>query len=130
MDFMKAFDQVPHKRLLKKVESHGIHGFILNWIQGFRMGRTQQVIVNGCASSWAPVTSGIPQGSVLGPILFVLFINDLPDCVSSDSLPFAEDIKIFSEITCNHDSLQLQNDLNSLQPWSDKWLLNFHPDKF
>ena len=129
MDFMKAFDQVPHKRLLKKVESHGIHGFVLNWIQGFLMGRTQQVIVNGRASSWAPVTSGIPQGSVLGPILFVLFINDLPDCVSSDSLLFADDTKIFSEITCDHDSLQLQNDLNSLQSWSDKWLLNFHPDK-
>ena len=85
--------------------------------------------VNGRASSWAPVTSGIPQGSILGPILFVLFINDLPDCVSSDSLLFADDTKIFSEITCDHDSLQLQNDLNSLQSWSDKWLLNFHPDK-
>ena len=66
-----------------------------------------------------PVTSGIPQGSVLGPILFVLFINDLPDCVSSDSLLFADDTKIFSEITCDHDSLQLQNDLNSLQSWSE-----------
>ena len=102
-----------------KVESHGIQGCILNWIQGFLMGRTQQVIVNGCASSWAPVTSsGIPQGSVLGPILFVLYVNDLPDCVSNDTFLFADDTKIFSKIACDQDSLQFKNDLNNLQSYS------------
>ena len=129
MDFQKAFDQVPHRRLIEKVKSRGIQGCILNWITDFLKDRFQQVIVNNCASSWAPVTSGIPQGSVLGPILFVLYVNDLPDCTSSDIYLFADDTKIFRSITCDSDSELLQHDLDELQSWSDKWLLNFHPDK-
>ena len=85
--------------------------------------------MNNPASSWAQVTSGIPQGSVLGPILFVLYVNDLPDCTSSDIYLFADDTKIFRSITCDSDSELLQHDLDELQSWSDKWLLNFHPDK-
>ena len=129
MDFQKAFDQVPHMRLIEKVKSHGIHGCILNWIQDFLNGRSQQVIVNGCTSSWAPVTSGIPQGSVLGPILFVLYVNDIPNCTSSDTYLFADDTKVLRKITCDQDSIKLQQDLDELQSWSDKWLLKFHPDK-
>ena len=113
MDFMKAFDQVPHLRLINKVKCHGIDGCILNWVQSFLLGRSQQVIVNGCASSWAPVTSGIPQGSVLGPILFVLYVNDLPDCIPSDTY-LSADTKILRKIACDNDSSQRQDDLNKL----------------
>jgi hypothetical protein len=94
MDFQKAFDKVPHNRLLEKIKSYGIVGPTLNWIKDFLKNRTQKVMVNGAGSEWENVTSGIPQGSVLGPILFVIYINDLPDTVESDSYLFADDTKV------------------------------------
>ena len=84
LDFAKAFDTVPHKRLIAKLEAYGIHGKMLNWIKAFLSGRKQRVKVNGVCSHAADVLSGIPQGSVLGPILFLVYINDLPDVVESD----------------------------------------------
>ena len=129
MDYQKAFDTVPHRRLLQKAKAYGVTRQILGWIESFLSGRKQIVMVNGENSSWKDVTSGIPQGSVLGPLLFVLFINDLPDIVDSDAYLFADDTKIFKIITQQGDREVLQRDLDKLNTWSDNWLLRFHPDK-
>ena len=129
LDFAKAFDTVPHKRLIGKLRSYGIKDKTLNWIQAFLSNRSQVVRVNGVTSDAAAVGSGIPQGSVLGPILFVIYINDLPREVSSSTLLFADDTKIYRWIKSIHDSLHLQNDLDRLVEWSKKWLLEFNESK-
>ena len=92
MDFRKAFDSVPHCRLMSKLEALGIRGQVLQWIRAFLRGRSQRVLVNGNASSPAPVTSGIPQGSVLGPTLFVMYINDMTLAVNNRVKMFADEV--------------------------------------
>jgi hypothetical protein len=129
LDFSKAFDTVPHRRLLGKLESYGIRGKTLNWIDSFLKERKQQVIVNGSKSGIDSVISGIPQGTVLGPVLFVIYINDLLEGTSSDGFMFADDTKIFRKITSLADALMLQEDLQKLEEWSDIWLLKFNADK-
>ena len=129
LDFAKAFDSVPHRRLLGKLKAHGIDGEILRWIEAFLCGRVQRVSVNGKVSSEESVLSGIPQGSVLGPLLFVLYINDLPQGLDCTAYLFADDTKVLKKIHNLEDSVQLQEDLNRLETWSLKWLLSFHPDK-
>lgn len=114
MDFMKAFDKVPHRRLIGKVQSYGITGCVLGWMEDFLKDRTQCVMVNGECSRWTDVTSGIPQGSVLGPILFVIYINDLPDAIVSDSYLFADDTKISRNIRSEADTVLFQQDLDNL----------------
>ena len=95
-DFAKAFDSIPHERLLNKLEHLGVRGDILNWIRSFLTGRTQCVRVEGFTSKWMEVVSGTPQGSVLGPLLFVVFINDLPDDMKySICRMFADDCKLY-----------------------------------
>ena len=129
LDFAKAFDTVPHMRLLGKLTSYGITGNIHNWIKSFLTGRTQTVKVNGVPSETAPVISGIPQGSVLGPVLFIVYINDILDSITSDGLLFADDTKIFRQIRTKDDALALQSDIDKLEKWSDIWLLKFNPTK-
>ena len=129
MDYQKAFDSVPHRRLVSKVKAHGISGNTLNWIQDFLSNRTQRVIINGTQSEDRTVTSGIPQGSVLGPILFVLYINDLPSRVKSEIRLFADDTKLFTRSDIDGATDTLQEDLDLLQNWSEQWLLRFHPEK-
>ena len=128
-DFSKAFDTVPHQRLLKKLKCYGIKGQVFKWIESFLKGRSQVVKVNGKESFPEPVISGIPQGSVLGPILFVIYINDLPDVVKSKIYLFADDTKVLNKIKTMDDSLSLQEDINALGEWSKDWLLQFNLDK-
>ncbi|KAK6178413.1 hypothetical protein SNE40_013205 [Patella caerulea] len=129
LDFAKAFDSVPHERLLNKLEGYGIKGEVLTWIRQFLHGRCQQVKVNGEPSDWKPVTSGIPQGSVLGPVLFVIFINDLPEIVQSLVEMFADDTKIFLPIHDANSHQIIQNDIHSLTDWAKKWQLRFNASK-
>jgi hypothetical protein len=95
LDFSKAFDKVPHRRLLRKLEAHGISGKTLKWVASWLNGRRQKVVLNGKVSSEASVLSGVPQGSVLGPILFIVFLNDIDLVVSSKILKFADDASVF-----------------------------------
>lgn len=130
LDFSKAFDSVPHGRLLQKLSQTGVKGPCLSWIKDFLHERRQEVSSNGEKSDWAPVSSGIPQGSVLGPVLFVAYINDLPEAVQNSQVKiFADDTKVFSRIKDEDDARRLQEDLDRLQEWSDHWLLRFNADK-
>ena len=103
LDFAKAFDSVPHRRLMKKLEAYGITGNLLKWSEAFLTARRQRVMVNGEASEWSEVLSGVPQGSVLGPLYFVLFINYMPDEVHNMIALFADDAKLFSAISSDAD---------------------------
>ena len=129
LDFSKAFDRVPHRRLLSKVKAHGIDGKVLEWIKGWLTGREQRVQINGKKSEWGNVTSGVPQGSVLGPLLFVIYINDLEIGVSSDVSKFADDTKIGRQVKNMEDARKLQEDLNRLYNWSQKWDMQFNVSK-
>ena len=125
LDFQKAFDTVPHYRLLVKLNSFGIHGKMLNVIQNFLSDRTFSVSVGDTKSKTFNVTSGVPQGSVLGPILFLLYINDLPDNIKNAVLLFADDLKMVTKSSTQELN---QLDINSLVLWQDKWLLKFNTE--
>ena len=117
---------VPHERLFIKLKAYGIVGNVFHWIRSFLSQRTQRVVVSGQFSESRPVLSGVPQGSVLGPLLFILFINDLPDHVKTNCKMFADDTKIYSstdQITL------LQDDIFSLFRWSHLWQLEFNISK-
>ena len=129
LDFAKAFDSVPHLRLLEKVKSYGVCSNLLDWIKDFLIGRTQRVKVNGSYSTWAEVTSGVPQGSCLGPILFVIFINDLPEVIESMCQMYADDTKVFSNAGSSEQRAQLQTDIGKLTEWANKWQLRFNAGK-
>ena len=117
LDFSKAFDKVPHRRLLMKLDHYGIHSTTMKWIQDFLTGRTQQVLlaIDNTHSSTCDVDSGVPQSTVLGPLLFLIFINDLPEYVTSNARLFADDCLLYRVINNNNDQHQLQNDLQQLE---------------
>ncbi len=129
MDFSKAFDKVPHRRLLTKLHHYGIRGQVLKWIEVFLTTRHQRVLVDGEASDYVHVKSGVPQGTVLGPLLFLMFINDLPDEVVSRVRLFADDAVLYRKINSSEDCVTLQKDLDILLKWEEKWQMSFHPQK-
>ena len=129
-DFQKAFDTVPHKRLIEVLACYGFTNPLLSWVKDFLTGRTQQVIVNGRISRKYEVTSGVPQGSVLGPVLFVIYINLLIEKSNSKNLyVFADDLKIFEEIKGAEDADGLQKEIDTLYDWTQYSLLKLHPGK-
>ena len=125
-DFCKAFDSVPHYRLITKLENYGVTGPMLNIVKDFLSDRTMRTMVRGSYSKHYNVVSGVPQGSVLGPSLFVLFINDLPNGLNNETMLFADDLKL---ICCADDISGIKEDLKNLQEWEDIWLLKFNPTK-
>ena len=131
LDYAKAFDKVDHKILLHKLSLHGIHGRLLDWLSAFLLNREQVVVVDGEHSRPAPVLSGVPQGTVLGPILFIIYINDLENVLTdSQSSSFADDTRMSKAISCTTDTTKLQNDLNAVVKWSLENNMKLHEDKF
>ena len=129
MDFAKAFDKVPHRRLFHKLEYYGNRGSTHKWIRSWLSGRTQQVVLDGQASDPVPVLSGVPQGLVLGPVLFLIFINDLLDNIRSSVCLFADDCVLYRNIHSLQDCLALQEDLTSLGQWEANWQMKFNVAK-
>ena len=129
LDFKKAFDSVPHQRLLTKLHGYGVRGNIFNWVKDFLTGRTQHVTINDKQSSSTNVSSGVPQGSVLGPTLFIYFINDLPTVVTTLIKIFADDTKAYNRITNFKDHEELQFTIERLVEWSNTWQLKFNGGK-
>ena len=129
LDFSKAFDKVPHKRLATKLHHYGIRDKNLSWIKSFLADRNQQVVLDGKSSSPAPVTSGVPQGTVLGPLLFLVYINHLPSRATSSVRLFADDCLLYRVIKGHQDAERLQADLNQLQEWEKDWQMLFNTDK-
>ena len=120
LDFSKAFDKVPHKRLIEKLKAHGIRGEVANWIEEWLSDRKQRVVVNGENSEWEQVESEVPQGSVLGPVLFTVFINDLDDRIESRITKFADDTKLIGRAGSKENTDIIQEDLNKLNEWAIK----------
>ena len=131
LDFSKAFDKVDHEGLLLKLEHYGIRSSLLLWVRSFLIGRKQKVLVDGAASSPTPVMSGVPQGTVLGPLFFLVYINDISKGLSNGTKIrlFADDSLLYRTIKTPKDSEILQKDLDSLQIWEKTWKMEFHPGK-
>ena len=130
MDFAKAFDKVSHQKLLFKLKKYGIDDKTCGWAKSFLSNRTQRVVVDGVHSEEGQVTSGVPQGSVVGPIFFLIYINDMPDYTKYSTLRlFADDTIIYLSINSNEDCEKLQADLAALEKWGSDWQMEFHPSK-
>ena len=129
LDFAKAFDSVPHQRLLLKLDHIRVRGELQRWIRAFLTDRQQRVVCNGCPSAWTKVTSGVPQGSILGPLLFLVYINDISDNLASPTKLFADDCAIYHQISNTIDCLILQGDLSRLYTWTQKWQLALNLSK-
>jgi hypothetical protein len=129
LDFSKAFDKVPHVLLLHKLKSYGLQPDMISLIRSFLLDRKQTVVLDGWSSEPADVTSGVPQGSVLGPILFLIYINDLPDKIKSKCRLFADDSLLYRKITSKEDISQLQKDLDEVLQWCNNWYMTLNIDK-
>ena len=121
LDFSKAFDTVPHDKLLHKLHQYGIKGTLHSWLTNFLTTRKMKTIVEGEHSQETSVDSGVHQGTVLGPIMFLCHINDLPDAVTSSVRLFADDCLLYRTIKTEKDQKALQTDLENLEIWANKW---------
>ena len=130
LDFAKAFDKVPHERLLLKIKSMGIHEQVTLWIVAWLTDSQQRVVVNGEMSERTTVTSGVPQGSILGPLLFLIYINDLNTDIQSKVLKFADDTKLCHRANGYEDNRVLQRDLDISTNWARRWQMEFNVKKF
>ena len=131
LDFSKAFDVVPHQRLLAKIKYYGIRGNILFWISTWLTQRNQRVVVSGKYSEPTKILSGAPQGTVLVPLFFLMFVNDIGDNLSSKTKLrlFADDTVLYRSITSENEARILQKDLTNLFLWASKWNLEFNLKK-
>ena len=129
LDISKAFDKVWHEGLLYKLKSYGITGNFLKLLENYMSNRYQRVVLNGQSSSWLDVNAGVPQGSILGPLLFLIYINDLPERLKTDAKLFADDTSLFSTvIDIDKTSANLNNDLSVIREWAYLWKMSFNPD--
>ena len=128
LDFAKAFDKVPVARLLEKVRAHGIRGNVLRWIRSWLTDRQQRVVLNRTFSEWMAVLSGVPQGSVLGPLLFIIFINDLDEEIPGGVMvsKFADDTKVARTVATEEGRAELQEALSKLELWAARWGMEFN----
>jgi hypothetical protein len=129
-DVSKAFDRVWHKGLLYKLERAGIKGNLLKWFESYLKNRRQKVVLNGVESSMRDILAGVPQGSILGPLLFLIYINDLVDVVHSNSRLYADDATIYIDFRdADRAADLLEDDLNQMMNWATRWLVSFNPQK-
>jgi hypothetical protein len=128
-DFMKAFDKVSHRKLIHKLKAYGFGEKLTNWVGSFLIGRKQRVVLGETSSNWCNVDSGVPQGSVLGPLLFVIYINDLPDYLTHRLKLYADDGKLIVELGTDRDNDDMQADINRIIEWCETWSMELSPEK-
>ena len=129
LDISKAFDKVWHDGLLFKLKTYGVEGDLLLLLKNYLKNRKQRVVLNGQTSEWRKINSGVPQGSVLGPLLFLIYINDLPDGITSICKIFADDTSLFSKVQdINKSANELNCDLEKVSNWAYQWKMQFNPD--
>ena len=129
-DISKAFDKVWHKGLLYKLHSAGIRGNLLNWISNYLSNRKQKVVLPGTESHFANISAGVPQGSILGPLMFLIYINDIVSNIRSRVNLFADDTSLYMVVNSPVETAAvMQADIERINSWADQWLVKFNPAK-
>ena len=129
-DISKAFDRVWHKGLLYKLRRIGISGSLLSWFANYLKGRRQRVVLPGVSSNWSSINAGVPQGSILGPLLFLIYINDIVENINSSIRLFADDTSLYIIVDDPTDAaITLNSDLSKVHRWATDWLVSFNPTK-